>query len=343
MAITERTKKIRKQIVRDVLHHPNDIAQHISEIFNISRQAVNNHIKALVSEGRIITTGTTRNKTYQLGSVRDNSLVMSITPTLSEHQVYMSNFAWVTDGVPKNVADIIFYGFTEIYNNAIDHSDGELIFAAVHRNEKSVRISIHDDGEGIFRRIKRLKELPDERQSIVELSKGKLTTDPDNHSGQGIFFTSRMFDEFYIDSHEFSYGHRCDIELDIMFDDQKNREGTWVFMDIAIDSNRVDKDVFAEFTDNDDDCFAFNKTIIPVSMAKFGNENLVSRSQAKRLLTRIENFKRVIFDFTDVEYVGQAFTDEIFRVYARHNPSVDMDYINANSDVEAWIKRAINT
>jgi predicted transcriptional regulator len=343
MAITDRTKKIRKQIIRDVLHHPNDIAQHISDIFNISRQAVNKHIKALEKEGRIITTGTTRNKVYQLGPVRDNSLFMRITPTLSEHQVYMSNFSWVTDGVPKNVSDIIFYGFTEIYNNAIDHSDGEFIYAAVHRDEKVVRIAIHDDGEGIFRRIKRLKELSDERQSIVELSKGKLTTDPDNHSGQGIFFTSRMFDAFYINSHEFSYGHRCDIDMDIMFDDQKKKEGTWVLMDIAIDSDRIDKDVFAEFTDNDDDCFAFNKTIIPVSLAKFGNENLVSRSQAKRLLTRIENFKSVIFDFTDVEYVGQAFTDEIFRVYARRNPDIHVDYIKANPEVEAWIKRAINT
>lgn len=343
MAITERTKKIRKQIIRDVLHHPNDIAQHISDIFNISRQAVNKHIKALEKEGRIITTGTTRNKVYQLGPVRDNSLLMPITPTLSEHQVYMSYFSWVTDGVPKNVSDIIFYGFTEIYNNAIDHSDGEFIYAAVHRDEKVVRIAIHDDGEGIFRRIKRLKELSDERQSIVELSKGKLTTDPDNHSGQGIFFTSRMFDAFYINSHEFSYGHRCDIDMDIMFDDQKKKEGTWVLMDIAIDSDRIDKDVFEEFTDNDDDCFAFNKTIIPVSLAKFGNENLVSRSQAKRLLTRIENFKSVIFDFTDVEYVGQAFTDEIFRVYARRNPDIHVDYIKANPDVEAWIKRAINT
>jgi len=30
------------------------------------------------------------------------------------------------------------------------------------------------------------------------LAKGKLTTDPKRHSGEGIFFSSRMFDEFDI-------------------------------------------------------------------------------------------------------------------------------------------------
>ena len=35
---------------------------------------------------------------------------------------------------------------------------------------------------------------------VWELPKsGKLTTDPDNHTGEGIFFTSRVFDEFEID------------------------------------------------------------------------------------------------------------------------------------------------
>lgn len=34
--------------------------------------------------------------------------------------------------------------------------------------------------------------------AILELSKGKFTSDPARHSGEGIFFTSRMCDKFEI-------------------------------------------------------------------------------------------------------------------------------------------------
>lgn len=348
MSITERTKTIRKQILRDLIHHPKDIANHISDIFKISRQAVNKHIKKLILDDWIISSGTTKNKTYKLGPQRNNFYSCNISPELSEHSVYMSNFSWVIDGLKKNVADIIFYGFTEIFNNAIDHSDGTYISVLVHRTIDKVTIGIFDDGEGIFRRIKRLKKLSDERQSILELSKGKLTTDPENHSGQGIFFTSRMFDKFNILSHDFKFGHSSDRDLDIMLDNCFTSNGiasngTFVIMEISTTSNRIDKEVFDEYTADDNDCFAFNKTIIPVSLAKFGEENLVSRSQAKRLLTRIENFKIVMFDFYGVDEIGQAFADQIFRVYRNANPGINIKYLNASKEVEIWIKRAMNT
>src|SRR5438067_215023 len=64
-----------------------------------------------------------------------------------------------------------------------------------------------DDGVGIFEKIRRQCKLDDHRQAILELSKGKLTTDPERHTGQGIFFTSRIFDEFLIRSDHFIFGH----------------------------------------------------------------------------------------------------------------------------------------
>jgi len=64
--------------------------------------------------------------------------------------------------------------------------------------------------------------------------------------------------------------------------------------------------------DND---FGFSKTHIPVFLAAYGEDNLISRSQAKRLLVRFERFKEIILDFENVESIGQAFADEIFRVF----------------------------
>jgi anti-sigma regulatory factor (Ser/Thr protein kinase) len=337
-----RGKQIRRQILRDVKYHPQDIALHISEIFSISRQAVYKHLKKMVDEDWLATSGSTRNKKYTLGPRRENQNIVSLDGEASEHSIYTRDFEWVIEGTPKNIEDIIFYGFTEIVNNSIDHSEGKHCAISIKRTKESINITISDDGEGIFKRITRIKKLSDEKQAILELHKGKLTTDPENHSGQGIFFTSKMFDEFYILSHGLIFNHTHEYEFDVMSDHNINIDdsGTTVIMRIAMNSTRTDKEVFDKFTGGEEDDFAFNKTIIPVNMARINKENLVSRSQAKRLLTRIENFKYVYFDFKDVESIGQAFAHEIFKVYRSRHPDIFIAYQNTTNDVLAMIKRA---
>ncbi len=342
MTLRARGKRIRRQILRDVKYHPNDIAQHISQIFSISRQAVHKHLKKLVDENWLEATGTTRKKVYKLGQCRENSIILTLDDNASEHSIYSQEFSWVIEGLPKNIDDIIFYGFTEMVNNAIDHSQGENCLISVKRDKEQISISIVDDGEGIFRRITRLKQLSDEKQAILELYKGKLTTDPENHSGQGIFFTSKMFDSFNILSHELVFNHHYKHELDIITDNgiADSEKGTTVVMNISLDSTRTDKEVFDMFSGGKDEDYAFNKTIIPVNMARIDKENLISRSQAKRLLVRIEKFKYVFFDFKNVESIGQAFADEIFRVYRQRHPNITIAYQNTNNTVEGMIKRA---
>jgi len=73
-------------------------------------------------------------------------------------------------------------------NNVIDHSRGEKVEIFLERTATSIEILIRDNSEGIFKKIQRELGLIDERQALLELVKGKLTTAPDNHSGEGIFF-----------------------------------------------------------------------------------------------------------------------------------------------------------
>ena len=94
-----------------------------------------------------------------------------------------------------------------------------------------------------------------------------------------------------------------------------------------------------EFTSGPDD-FQFNKTIIPIRLAVFGQEKLVSRSQAKRVLTRVDKFKNVVFDFDEVETIGQAFADEIFRVYASKHKDLVLSTTNTNVQINRMIARA---
>lgn len=340
-----RGELIRKQILRDVKHHSKDLSKHVASLFSISAQAASNHIRKLEKEGFLSSSGSGRGKAYFLGDKRSHHQHFELDSNFTEDKAWRDHFSFVFDDLPENIVDICYYGFTEMVNNVIDHSEGEIVSINVRRDESRITIVIMDDGEGIFSRIKRLCDLADERQSILELSKGKLTTDPENHSGEGIFFTSRMFDRFDIDSKGLNFCHEDKQTYDILLDSKvmdADEQGTMVYMSIFRDSDREIQKVFDKFTSGPDDDFQFNKTIIPLKLATYDNEKLISRSQAKRVLARIERFTNVVFDFEDVPAVGQAFADEIFRVYAKKNPGITLLPVNMNSNVENMVNRALN-
>ena len=50
-------------------------------------------------------------------------------------------------------------------------------------------------------------------------------------------------------------------------------------------------------------------------------------------------FKTVVFDFDGVDTIGQAFADEIFRVFAKEHPEINLFHLKANKEVEQMIQR----
>jgi hypothetical protein len=104
-----------------------------------------------------------------------------------------------------------------------------------------------------------------------------------------------------------------------------------------MNSPRLLKDVFDAFTGTEDEDYAFNTTVVPVKLVLYEGEKLVSRSQAKRILNRVEKFKTVLLDFEGVDSIGQAFADEIFRVFARRNPHIMIQPINVTDIIDRMI------
>lgn len=257
---------------------------------------------------------------------------------LREDIVWLETLAPLLADLPENVLDMWHYGVTEMINNAIDHSEGTEIKVHFARTALDTEIWINDDGEGIFHRIQRLENLYDPREAILELAKGKFTTDPANHSGEGIFFTSRAFDLFVIMSRTLYFSHTAERD-DWLIDDDKDIPGTRVLLKLDNDSQRTLTSIYSHFSDPDE--FTFSKTIVPVRLARHEGEKLVSRSQAKRLVSRFEKFKTVALDFTGVEEIGQAFADEIFRVFASSHPEVELIPIHATTEVQQMIVRAL--
>jgi anti-sigma regulatory factor (Ser/Thr protein kinase) len=289
----------------------------------------------LVADGWLDSTGGTK-PTYRLG--RNRQVIKTYRlPGIDEHIAWDHDFMPAID-LPKNVAGIFQHGFTEMLNNANDHSEGTLVTVMVEVKDGRLALLVMDDGIGIFEKISKAMSLPDRRLAMLELSKGKFTTDPSNHSGEGIFFTSRMFDQFQIDANDLHYDHDVRDRHDWLMEVDRPKTGTLVYMSVPVDTPRTTKEVFDSFSGGDD--YGFQKTVVPVRLARVGNENLVSRSQAKRLVARFEGFKTVILDFKDIDEIGQAFADEIFRVFRRSHPDIELIELHASPFVQQMINRA---
>jgi anti-sigma regulatory factor (Ser/Thr protein kinase) len=319
-------------------NHPNDVSKVASANFGITRQAVNKHLQRLASENAIVETGKTRNRTYKLAPLVEWSELYAITPGLAEDNAWRDDISKILGDMAGNVLDIWHYGFTEMFNNAIDHSTGTQIYVTIGKNAVSTEMTILDDGVGIFKKIQMALNLLDERHAILELAKGKLTTDPSRHTGEGIFFSSRMFDHFNILSGGVFFSHKFGDQIDVESERDKFKSGTYVWMKLNNHTSRTTKKIFDQYSSGNE--YGFTKTFIPVNLARYGNENLISRSQAKRLLARVELFKTVVFDFTDVPTIGQAFADEIFRVFTNSHSDIEVYAIHTNSEVKRMIARA---
>jgi anti-sigma regulatory factor (Ser/Thr protein kinase)/uncharacterized protein (DUF1330 family) len=236
----------------------------------------------------------------------------------------------------ENIDSIINYAFTEMVNNAIEHSQSKYITITTKKTANNIIFEVVDEGIGVYRNIKERKNLKTELESIQELLKGKTTTLPHSHSGEGIFFTSKIADIFVLDS--FDYRLRIDNTVpDVFVEKIHSTKGTHVRFEINHNSKKRLSDMFHEY-ESEPGSHSFDKTRVHVKLFKAGTV-YISRSQARRLMHNLEKFRLIILDFKDIKTVGQAFADEVFRVFASKHPKIIINPINMENTVEFMINR----
>ena len=343
MSVTKKKSRakgedVRQFIIDHVDAHGGDLAKRAASVFGITRQAVHKHLRRLVEEGVLTESGQTRSHSYRLAVLSEWESSYPIAAGLAEDVVWTREVRATLGELPDNVLLLWQHGFTEMFNNAIDHSEGTRIHVRVRRTAAAIEMTVSDDGVGIFKKIQARMHLLDERHAILELSKGKLTTDPARHTGEGIFFTSRMFDSFDLLSGGVSFSHSESDANDWVRDNPEFQAGTTVWMRLRNHSTRTTKKVFDEYVSGED--YDFSRTVVPVVLAQYVGDLLVSRSQAKRVLARVDLFRTVVFDFSGIDSIGQAFADEIFRVFAQSHPEIEFQFIHANASVRKMITRA---
>lgn len=304
----------------------------------VSRQAAQRRLARYIASGRLQAAGQARARRYFAPGAATTAEEWSFTNEgLAEDVVWRtvrSSSAHVRT-LSGNAADIATYAFTEIFNNAIDHSGSSEILVAAARSDGRVAIEIRDEGVGIFEQIRTAYRLNTHMDAVAELSKGKVTTKPERHSGEGIFFVSKAVDLFEVDSS----GVRWTVD-NVRHDMGMGRaspmmRGTRVRFEIARDRSERLEDLFAQYTTE----LEFDKTRTLVRLFTRGSE-FVSRSEAKRLVTGLDKFREVILDFDRVDQVGQGFADEVFRVWALEHPGTRLIPVKMNEPVSFMVDRA---
>ena len=287
--------------------------------FKISRQTVSKYLNELV-EKNYITKNSKGN--YAINFYISESKIYK-NKNLEEDIVYDELIKKYEVDKKNNVKHILVYAFTEMLNNAIEHSEGTEISIYYAENYFNIFVTIKDNGIGIFRKIVRDHNLKNENEAIFGLKKGKLTSDAENHSGEGIFFTSKVVDYFLISSFNKTFSFGSD---EYFYSIEQNKE-------------RTTKKIFDEYTSDD---FVFNKTKITVHLAKdYLGHDFVSRSLAKRILMNVEKFKIIVLDFENIDNIGQGFADEVFRVFKNKNPDITIVPVNMNEEIGFMINRAM--
>lgn len=342
MSISSNKKNKIKEYMLDKVGENEDVVQKTSDTFGISKTTVYRYLEKLIEQGSI-----KRKKRGRYGLVETKKVFNYTNIDLEEDVVFLRDIKPVLEeqNLAENVMNIWYYAFTEMFNNAIEHSEAKKIICVVVANHASTRILIFDSGIGIFNKIQKYYNYESLDDAIGELFKGKLTTDSENHTGEGIFFTSRLMDTFITVSSKkyFSHNNYYEVSETLNDSDLLNKliedRGTIVYMQLANRSHKQIKEVFDMFSSTDT---GFNKTNIPMKNV-FGNNFPVSRSQAKRLYNRLDKFDEVELDFLDVDEIGQAFAHELFVKFANAHKGIKITVSNANKDVQGMIDRVKNT
>lgn len=307
----------------------------VATALGVSPATAHRLLQALVLGGVLERHGKGRSARYRLRTLRRRFRLHG----LDEHRAWTDVAAEIARIRPldPDTARSLEYAAMEILNNAVDHSGGRTVAVTVAFDRGgTTAVTVQDDGVGVFRRVCEDFGYATPHDAIVQLEKGKLTSDPARHSGEGLFFSSKAVTRFRLESQGVAWIVDNRVR-DSGIGQSDVQRGTRVRLEVVRGHVPRLADVFAAYTDPDS--LRFMRTRATVKLAGFGRA-LVSRSEAKRLVARLPAFTHVTLDFSGVDVVGQGFCDEVFRVFARSHPEVTLEPVGMNDAVAFMVSRA---
>jgi hypothetical protein len=313
----------------------------VAKVAHVSRQAAHYQLSAMATRGELEHEGAGRGSRYRRRSLLTFRYKLD---GLTEDTVWAEERAElqrrdleILDN--PHLLPLLNFTFTEMVNNAIDHSRGSILDVRWYLSEEQLVFEVIDDGIGAFRNMATERRLPTEYDAIGEISKGRQTTAPQAHSGLGIYFSSKMTSRFVLTSGRLSWivdSRHDDVAVEWL---EKDRRGTLVRCEFDANTTRTPLDVFNTISIPDQP--GKQRSSVRVLLFERG-ENFVSRTEAKRLAAELEQYGEVEVDFKGVGQVGQGFIDELFRVWQSAHPETRLFVKNTNPAIDALIRLTLD-
>jgi DNA-binding transcriptional ArsR family regulator len=303
----------------------------LARILGITRQSANYHLKRLVIAGEVARRGRTRSTLFAAAD-RVESLPAMATATVrfgkgprDEEDVFLEGSAGLDlrEKLNSNVFALFHYALTEIVNNALEHSLSDRGMVSISVGTYEAGFVVRDWGIGVFESIRSTMGAGDLTEAALEVLKGRRTSAPDAHSGEGLFFTRRCSDAFELSANGVRLrfgGPNGEASIGRV----RRSMGTRVEFSISRSSRRTLPAVFSQYAPERLD-FSFGRTSIDLSLY---SDSLLSRSLARRIMSGLTGFREVMLDFRGVRSLGQGFADQVFRIFRRDHPGIELIPVN---------------
>jgi anti-sigma regulatory factor (Ser/Thr protein kinase) len=303
---------------------------------NVSQRSARRMLARLVELNWLVREGSVRQPAWRPGALRQVVQRYELAG-LEEDLPWSLDFAphFV---LPPNVLRLVQQAFCELLNNAIDHSGGSHVTVSLRQTASQAQLLVSDNGVGLFERIAQSFSIASPALAMLELSKGKLTSQPDRHTGEGLFFTSRLADVFDLHANDAAFQQRAWDERGWHPQRALRHTGTSIYAAFALDTPRTLDGVRRAYSVGADPYgVGFSRTVVPLRLITSATEGLESRAQARRVCARLGEFRRAEIDFGGVASVGHAFADEMFRVLGPAQGSLELVPINMTPAVAALV------
>lgn len=322
-------------ITASALQHPRDLVTHIAHSTHTSPSTARKALQRLVALGWLRREGPPRQPHYHPGLMRQVVKRYALAG-LQEDLPWSRDFAPCL-ALPAEVQRITQHIFGELLNNAIDHSGGESVTVSMRQTPSHVQLLVSDDGCGVFDQLARTFALDDPALAMLELSKGKLTSQPARHAGRGLFFTSRLADVFDLHANDTAFQHRLWDGGGWCPGRALKHRGSSVYAAVALDTPRT-LDAVLRAHSLDGAGYGFERTVVPLRLMASPLAGIDSRAQARRVAARLQQFRHADIDFHDVPAIGHSFADELFRVLPHQLAGVDVTPLNMSPAVAAMVR-----
>ena len=324
-------------ITQAALLHGDSLPAHLMQRLQISRRQAGHVLRKLVALQWLTALGTPRKPLFGPGPLRQVVKRYALAG-LQEDLPWRRDFAAAFE-LPAPVLRMAQHAFTELLNNAVDHSGGSSVTVSMRQTPLQLQLLVSDDGCGVFDRIAQSFDIEEPSLAMLALSKGKLTSAPERHSGHGLFFTSRLADVFDIHANKAHYqcrawegsawraGHAGPVAT---------RSGTSIYLAISLDTPRT-LDAVLQAHSRSGSGYDFTRTRVPLQLLASQTMALASRADARRVAAGLQQFGHAEIDFDGIPEVGHGFADELFRVFGRSHPALQLLPVGMAPQVAAMV------